>query len=141
MKTVAARLAALAKGLPPDELALLLAVGLVLGTFPVYGCPTLLCAAAAIALRMNAAGLQIVNQISTPLQLALIVPLARAGWRVSISSHAPWLVSAYAVAIQAISGWFMICVPSGVALYLILRFALRRIPCGLWPAKAPTAIP
>ena len=71
-------------------MALLVAVGLVLGTFPVYGLPTLLCAAAAVLLRLNAAGLQLVNQLSTPLQLALLLPLARIGWRISLAPHAPW---------------------------------------------------
>src|ERR1700674_5443840 len=54
-----------------------LAVGLVLGTFPVYGCPTLLCVLASLVLRVNLPALQVVNQLTLPLQIAMLMPLAR----------------------------------------------------------------
>jgi uncharacterized protein (DUF2062 family) len=43
----------LAQGLTPERLALSLAVGLVLGLFPVVGLTTLLCLAAGFAFRLN----------------------------------------------------------------------------------------
>ena len=70
MKRAARRLLALWDGIS-DDIPLVLAVGFVLGTFPVYGIPTLLCVAAARALRLNPAALLAVNQLATPIQLAL----------------------------------------------------------------------
>ena len=51
----------------------------VLGAFPVYGCPTILCGLAAVALRLNLPALQLVNQMATPVQIALLLPFSRTG--------------------------------------------------------------
>jgi len=50
---IASKLAAATQGLSADKIALIVALGLVLGAFPVYGCPTILCGLAAIVLRLN----------------------------------------------------------------------------------------
>ena len=55
MRAAAERLLALWE--EPQDLALVVAIGCVLGTFPVYGVPTLLCIIAARALRVNAVAL------------------------------------------------------------------------------------
>src|ERR1039458_6321047 len=81
LKATALRLGALLPGPSAASLTIILAVGLVLGTFPMYGCPTVFCLLAAIALRLNAPALQLVNQLSSPLQLALLIPFARLGER------------------------------------------------------------
>ena len=59
------------EGVTAETLALSIGLALVLGVFPVYGCPTLLCAAAAIVLRLNLPAMQLDNALTTPLQLAL----------------------------------------------------------------------
>src|SRR5215470_646165 len=61
VKAAALRLAASLAGLPVETVALILTVGLVLGTFPVMGLPTVLCVLAAFGLRLNVAALQLVN--------------------------------------------------------------------------------
>ncbi len=91
-----------------------------LGTFPVFGFPTILCAIAAVALRLNLPALQAVNQISTPAQLALLVPLARVGARLFAAPRGIGGAAAHAVA-----GWFCICVPFGILLYFTLVCVLR----------------
>jgi len=63
----------------PRDLALAVAIGLVLGTFPVIGSTTLLCIAASIALRLNLPAMQSVNWIVSPLQLILLIPLFNLG--------------------------------------------------------------
>lgn len=75
-------LAASLGGLSAEEAALILAVGLVLGMFPIYSIPTLLCALASFTLRLNFAAVQLVNQLATPLQLAILAPFARLGARI-----------------------------------------------------------
>ena len=53
--------ALLAVRMSPEQWALCLAVGIVLGIFPAPACPTVLCAAAALALRLNSPAMQAVN--------------------------------------------------------------------------------
>lgn len=134
MRAALFRLATTAANLAPEELALVLALGVVLGTFPVYGAPTMLCLAAAIVLRINAPALQLVNQLSSPLQIALFVPLARLGWRVSLPASAPIPLKLGAVALQAASGWCIVCIPLGIAFYFSTLYVLRRTPRAQWVA-------
>ena len=51
------------RGMSPEAMALSIALGFVLGVFPVPGCPTLLCALAALALRLNGPAVQAVNYL------------------------------------------------------------------------------
>ena len=129
MKAAALRLAASMQGLSGDSIAILLAVGLVLGTFPVYGCPTVLCLLAALVFRLNVPALQVVNQLSTPAQLALVVPFARLGERIlgSPATQSYSIPSRFCeLTLQAITGWLCISVPLGSLLYIVLFYALRR---------------
>ena len=123
------RLAASLQSTSGDSIAIILAVGLVLGTFPVYGCPTVFCLLAAIALRLNAPALQLVNQLSSPLQLALLIPFARLGERIIASpataSHSI-LSRLSEFTIHAIAGWFCVSVPLGILLYFAVSQTLRR---------------
>jgi uncharacterized protein (DUF2062 family) len=64
----------LRQGVVPEKIALGVAWGFVLGTFPVLGVTTFLSAAAAVALRLNHAAVQVANWLAFPLQLSLIVP-------------------------------------------------------------------
>jgi hypothetical protein len=120
VREVVGRLATVAAGLPAEKIALIIAVGLVLGTFPVLGCATVLCALAAPAFRLNPVVLQLMNQIVTPAQYALVLPFARLGSRMigSVSGLG-------GAVIDAVAGWFCISVPLGIVLYLALLYLLR----------------
>lgn len=120
MRAIAGRFAAAAAAVSAEEMALIVAVGLVLGTFPVYGCPTIFCAAAAFVLRLNPAVLQLMNQIATPAQFALLVPFVRVGSYV-IGSR-PGIGGAV---VHAVVGWLCIAVPMGATVYLVLLTLLR----------------
>jgi uncharacterized protein (DUF2062 family) len=119
-------------GLSPETIALILALGLVLGVFPVFGVPTLLCGVAAIAFRLNLPAIQLVNQACSPLQYALLIPLGRAGahifsaGRTGTAAGGPLLWKLADAARNAVVGWCCYCVPLGLLLYAILSFALRR---------------
>ena len=69
----------LKQGITPRDLALAVALGVTLGTFPVIGSTTLLCIAASVFLRLNLPAIQSVNWIVSPLQLLLIIPLFKLG--------------------------------------------------------------
>lgn len=66
-------------GTSPEKIALCLSCGMTLAVFPVIGATTLLCLAAALILRLNLPAIQAVNYLASPLQLALLLPLIRAG--------------------------------------------------------------
>jgi hypothetical protein len=108
-------------------IALIFVLGLVLGVFPVFGLPTLLCAAVAIVFRLNLPAIQLVNQISAPLQYALLLPLGRAGAHITGAGIRGTILENLANgARNAIVGWACFCVPVGLLLYLVLALALRQ---------------
>jgi len=132
------------EGVTTETMALSIGLAVVLGIFPVYGCPTLLCAAAAMLLRLNLPAMQLVNLLTSPLQLGLFIPFHRLGaWllsgfttptaRVSAAVHAnAWQFAAgiWTLAVHAIAGWFCVCAPLGLLLYLMLKTrAGRRLSC------------
>jgi uncharacterized protein (DUF2062 family) len=124
------------EGLSAERVALIISVGLMLGMFPVYGCPTVLCALASVVLGLNLPAVQLVNQIATPLQFAMLAPFLRLGARFVNSPRVP-ATSVYASlgvsALQAISGWVCVCLPLGIVLYLTLAHFLRRFESRLSP--------
>ena len=129
MKAAALRLVASVQGLSGDSIAIILAIGIVLGTFPMYGVPTVFCVLAARVLRLNAPALQLVNQLVSPLRLALLIPFARLGERIlgapGAASHG--ILSRFSeFTIQAITGWFCISLPIGILLCIALPYTLRR---------------
>jgi uncharacterized protein (DUF2062 family) len=129
MKTLWARIVSSMRELSPENAALLLTVGLVLGIFPVYGFPTILCLLASLVVRMNFPALQIVNQLSWPLQIAMLIPFARVGSRIIAPStrFAPTIAGRWETAVlQAVTGWFCVCIPLGLVLYFSLVCILRR---------------
>jgi len=69
----------LKQGITAENLALSLAIGITLGSFPLVGTTTMLCAAVALVFRMNFAAVQIGNWAAYPLQLALLAPFMIAG--------------------------------------------------------------
>lgn len=71
--------ALLRQGVPPDRLALCVAIGVVVGNIPILGISTVLCAVIALAFRLNLAAIQIVQAAMAPTQLLLIIPFVRLG--------------------------------------------------------------
>lgn len=79
-------LAFLSQGIAPDRLALCVAIGVVLGNVPILGISSILCAAIALAFRLNLPAIQLVQAAMAPTQILLIIPFIRLGeWIV----HAP----------------------------------------------------
>ena len=122
MNDIARRFLISFAGVSPQTIALVVAVGFALGIFPIFGVPTILCALAAVILRLNLPAIQLMNQLSSPFQLALLIPLTRLGARI-LGAHAAWNV---AVATRsALVGWFCVCVPLGLVLYFVVLILLR----------------
>jgi uncharacterized protein (DUF2062 family) len=107
---------------PPETIALSVVLGVTLGVFPIYGCPTLLCVAAALVLRPHVPLLQAINAITGPLQFALVLPFHRLGRHLLPAVKA----GVAGFTLRMIVGWFFVCLPIGLCLYAVLRFWLRR---------------
>ena len=133
----------LSQGISPRRLALTLALGFAIGCIPVVGIPTVLCAALALALRLNLPAIQAANYAAMPLQLVLIVPFVRfGGWLLpgnhphitaarSLLEHLPALNLAARVggmAGQALLAWLLFAIPFVTLLTAGLTLMLRRIP-------------
>ena len=130
----------LRQGMSPRRLAFTIAVGFAVGCIPVVGIPTVLCAALAMALRLNLPAIQAANYAAMPLQLMLIVPFVRlGGWlfgrpRVANSTSVLHLSMLGAgeklgwMAGQALFAWLLIALPAIVLITLVLNLMLRRIP-------------
>jgi hypothetical protein len=130
-----------AVSMSPHQWALCVAVGIVLGVFPAPACPTLLCAAAALALRLNPPVLQAMNYLAWPLQLALFGPLARLGERLlhqaskaeaaagASGMQVAWSAAAGAAfaSAHAIAAWLLVCAPVAILLYALARPVFRRV--------------
>lgn len=109
-----------------EKLAVSLALGAVLGVFPVVGVPTFLCGAVATVWRLNFPALQLMNYVVYPLQIALLWPFTRFGRALfGVSHHLRGLAGLMAMAFHTAAAWLCFAVPAGLLLYLALRFFLR----------------
>ncbi len=88
-RVVAPIRAQLVQGTTPEEVALTLALGIVLGIFPILGLCTVLCALAAWKLKLNQPLIQAVNYLIYPLQVVLLLPFYRAGETLFRQPHVP----------------------------------------------------
>jgi uncharacterized protein (DUF2062 family) len=132
----------LRQGISPRRLALTLALGFAIGCIPVVGIPTLVCAALALALRLNLPAIQAANYAVMPLQLLLIVPFVRfGGWLTASRPHPAIQASALLhipparlaaqmgwIAGQALLAWVVIAIPAVLLITFALTQLLRRIP-------------
>jgi uncharacterized protein (DUF2062 family) len=136
--------AQLTQGVTPGRLAAALALGLTVGTLPVLGVTTLLCALLAAALRLNQPAVQIANYLAYPLQLIVLIPLLEAGaWlfgqppvgltvaglRAELAADlAGTLVRYLGVTARAVAAWGLVAPVVAALLFLALRPLLSRLP-------------
>jgi len=133
----------LRQGISPEKIALGMAVGVVIGIFPVIGSTTLLCTIAALVLRLNLPAVQLVNYLAYPLQIALLIPFFQFGaWLFGVDPlplSASQLISMFKTnlwdtigqlwetTLRAIVAWSLICLPTVAGLYCLLRPLLKKI--------------
>ena len=133
----------LTQGITPEEIALSLAFGFMLGIFPVLGTTSLLCLIAAMVFRLNLPAVQLVNFLVNPLWFALLIPFIRAGeWlfgapplamtgsQILALAHAGMVHSIkllWLTALRAAAAWLLVGPVGIVVLYLILVPMIRRL--------------
>ena len=133
----------LRQGVTPEKLALSLSLGVVLGVFPALGWTTVLCALAALILRLNIPATQLVNYFMYPVQLATIIPFFRLGEILFRAQHLPLSVKQiYVMAHADLWGaikflwtsnwhamvvWGLLAPPIAAAIYFALTPLFKRI--------------
>ncbi len=137
----------LRQGITPEKIALSIALGAALGVFPVLGSTTLLCAAAAVVLRLNLPAIQLVNYLMYPLQLILFLPFLQAGSRITrtapitlsmkqvfgLIESDPWrlIKVLWSASLGAIFIWFVLSPVVIGLIYVTLIPLLRRLRRGI----------
>lgn len=139
----------LKQGITPQKLALSIAIGGIVGIFPVLGSTTVLVTLAAAVLRLNMVAVHTVHYAMTPVQILLIIPFVRVGEHIVGAAPQPLsikegmdLISHGAInaiivlwdaIVHAVIGWLAIG-PIAIAIayfvfkWLLLRVRLRRPP-------------
>ncbi len=141
-RIVSPLVAQLKQGATPEKLALTVALGFVLGVFPLLGSATLLCGIAAWALRLNQPVIQTINYLAYPAQLAMLIPFYRAGSDLFGIPHIPlsipfilerfsagvwqFLADFGLIAVRGIVVWLIAAPFAAVAIYFAIVTLLRR---------------
>lgn len=137
-RVVAVVVAQLKQGFEPAGIALTIALGIVLGLFPILGATTVLCALAALWLKLNQALIQSVNYLIAPLQVLLLLPFYRAGESLFQRTPVPifdlselvdrfwagplrFVIDYGMVGLYGIVVWALIAAPLAAALYFMLK--------------------
>jgi uncharacterized protein (DUF2062 family) len=136
--------AQLRQGITPEKIALTLALGAVLGVFPILGSTMLLCGLAGWRLKLNQPIIQVINYFVYPLQLILLLPFYRAGETLFRQPHVPIfsvteLMQRFAngplkfigdygmIALYGIVVWCLLAPLAATLLYFTLRPVLRSL--------------
>lgn len=135
--------AQLTVGISPERVAWTIALGVVLGIFPIMGSTTLVCLLAGWLLRLNQPVLHVFKTLVYPLHLALILVFIRLGERLYgvplISFSIPQLVVKFKddplqfardfglAAWHGVSAWLLIAPVAAVLIKLAVMPVLRRL--------------
>ena len=136
-------LAQLRQGTTPEKIALTIALGVMLGVFPILGSTTALCLAAAVLLKLNQPVIHLVNWLIYPLQPPLILVFIRLGEKLAGAPPVPFSITDMLArfkdspaqffrdfgltALHGIVGWLLVAPLVVAILYFALRPGLRKM--------------
>lgn len=136
-------LAQLKQGLSPRSLAWSVALALAIAVFPFIGATTTLCFLAALAFRLNQPTMQLINYLSYPLQLLLLIPFVRLGEKLFRAPRLPLSLPQILAALRAdlwgslrffwtsvwhaCVAWSLVALPLACLLALALTPLFRRL--------------
>lgn len=137
----------LLQGMHPRQLALSVALALVVGVFPVLGTTTVLVTIAAVALRLNLPATLAIHYAATPLQLLLIIPFVRLGEYLVGAAAQPLalaegltlirhdviaaIVVLWKAIVHAVIGWLVVGPVAMIAIFLAIAPLLDRIAAAM----------
>ncbi|MBD2722264.1 DUF2062 domain-containing protein [Hymenobacter armeniacus] len=133
-------------GLSPEKLALTVALGVAFGLVPTFGVTTVVSAATALRLRLNVAAMQLAAHLMSAFQLALLIPMLRAGAILLGQGHRVahltvgglrrliddegWVAVGkllWRAQLGALLLWALAAVPLVAVLYAVFRVVFRRV--------------
>ena len=133
----------LRQGITPKKMALTIALGVILGLFPILGSTTIICSIVAILLRLNLAVINVINFFVYPLQLLLFIPLIKLGEFIFKINPMPYSLDEIADLFQnntllafeklwfanliGIAAWAVIALPIFVSLYFGSLFFFNKM--------------
>jgi uncharacterized protein (DUF2062 family) len=133
----------LRQGLSPEGLAWSVCLALACATCPLIGVTTALCIAAGALFRLNHPVMQVVNYVSYPIQIALLIPFWRLGERIfgapkmdldpgrilaAVKADAWGALHAYGAEIwHGVVAWALVAIPAGCLLGWVLGPVARRM--------------
>jgi uncharacterized protein (DUF2062 family) len=136
-------LAQLRQGITPHKIALTIALGTVLGLFPILGTTTALCLLTGLLLRLNQPVIQAANWVAAPLQIPGIYLFVRIGEWLTHSPPVSFSLSALLLAfktsplrflqqygitgLRGVLAWLLIAPGIAAALYALTLPPLRRM--------------
>ncbi len=116
--------AQLTQGISVERISWTIALGTVLGVFPIMGTPTLVCLLAGWAFRLNHVVMQVFKELVYPLHLALILVFIRLGERLTgaplISFSIPELLGKFKADPLQFAGDFGLAAWHGVVAWLLI---------------------
>ncbi len=133
----------LEQGITPKKMALTIALGLIIGLFPIIGSTTLICSGVAIVLRLNLVAINLINFFVYPFQLMLFLPLIKLGeyiFQINPMPYSPeeiinmfknetllafeklWFAN-----LVGIAAWAVIALPIFIIVYITAYWIFRRI--------------
>lgn len=144
---VAPVVAQLTRGTSPDRIGWTIALGVVVGVFPIMGTTTLVCLLIGWLLRLNQPVLHVFRAVVYPLHLALILIFIRLGERLYgaplISFSIPQLIGKFKdsplqfardfgmAAWHGVSAWLLIAPVAAVLIKMAAMPALRKLSVSL----------
>ncbi len=142
-KLAAPLLSFLKQGLSPEKLALCVALGITIGTFPMLGSTTILCTSVALILRLNVPAIQLINYFVYPFQLLLFIPFIRVGEKLFGVAPVPLdfplifsmlqsdlfgtIQSLWWTNVRGMIAWALIAIPIGVVIFFVLKQVFIRM--------------
>lgn len=151
-RVVAPIAAQLAQGITPEKVALTIALGAILGVFPILGSTMILCALAGFLFKLNQPIIHLVNYFAYPLQFVLLIPFYRAGESLFGQPHVPlsipllfrrfaadswqFLKDFGLIALEGIAVWLLIAPFAAALIFYTARPPLRLLAARLRPAKS-----
>lgn len=141
----------LRQGLSASGLAWSLCLAMACATCPVIGATTMLCIATGALFRLNHPVMQVVNYVSYPLQIALLIPFWRLGEWIFRAPRMDLNLAHILDALKSDLGgtlrfywpevwhgavaWALAAIPIACLAALVLTPVFRRLPFRVWSAR------
>ncbi len=146
----------LKQGITPQKVAFTVALGFMLGIFPIIGASTALCLAAGILFKLNQPLILLTNSLTIPLQPPMVLVFVRLGETILHTPHVtfsiPELLRKFSASpakfmqefgltgLHGIFAWSLIAPLVVLILYYSLKPPINRLAAAIQPSTAGTLI-